>query len=431
MQLENSMNISCNYATYVDKSHSHSNFSESNSLLIGAIHNKSLGANLYVSILNFNISDLKLDSIKEVHLFLFIEDIKYTNNSSEDFGLLGSFENVDIPTINWFSFPKTNLTKPLILSIPDKPIGAYIKVDITSIIKSSAKYGMNYNIILIPLNTDLNAIVKLASSGSNNPPYLNIVTYSTDSAELSEISDTETYDKAISENTYEDISNNILDNITFQEFLNKIIINFNSQSDVLSSIKKTLNNNKDYVAIQNMLTSFSDNLENQNSILAFIKNQVSNNERFILIKNLLNKVTELLINQDLKLDSYNSSINNNMISFSKKLANLDSKVEALDGKITNSMENSTDILSSSISSLNSEILKLKSMLYPLTENVEVLKTTIDNLKNDINSQNSNFEETNKSESANFNSINSQLSELSSRLNSLVEIVSSITIEPLN
>ena len=557
--MENSIKISCNHAAYVEKFNSNTNFSQSNSLLIGAITNKSSDVNLYMSILNFHISDLEPDSIKEASLFLFVEDIKSTNKGSWHLGLFGNFDNIDISTIDWTSFPNNNFTKLSTTIIPNDPIGSYLKVDVTSLIKSLAEYSLNYNILLIPVKTNSNAIVKLASIGSNNSPYLSITTYDTDNSEASETSDTDTYDELIEMNTYASVSNSASDNNTSQEFLDKIINAITEHDSILVSIKDILSNNQDHVITQNMVTSnsenlknqlsildesqsnklasLSDNLENQNSVLDFIKNEVSNDtsflltkdllnkiintttehhstlasikdilssnqdhvitqnivtsisdtlknqlsildesqsnklsslenglvnnlseknitlsqklidyitskfndqdsilnliknevsneESFILTKDLLNKVTKILINQDSKLDSYNNSLNDTMDIFSKKLDNIDNKIESLDDKIINAVKNSTE-------SLNNDIIKLISMLNPLTESVEALKTNMDNLKNDINSKISSFQVTNKNESIEFNYISSELSELSSNLKSLLEMVTCITIEPLN
>jgi len=467
--LENSIKISCNHAAYVEKFNSNTNFSQSNSLLIGAITNKSSDVNLYMSILNFHISDLEPDSIKEASLFLFVEDIKSTNKGSWHLGLFGNFDNIDISTIDWTSFPNNNFTKLSTTIIPNDPIGSYLKVDVTSLIKSLAEYSLNYNILLIPVKTNSNAIVKLASIESNNSPYLSITTYDTDNSEASETSD----DNLENQNSVLDfIKNEVSNDTSFlltKDLLNKIINTTTEHHSTLASIKDILSSNQDHVITQNIVTSISDTLKNQlsildesqsnklsslengivnnlseknitlsqklidyitskfndqDSILNLIKNEVSNEESFILTKDLLNKVTKILINQDSKLDSYNNSFNDTMDIFSKKLDNIDNKIESLDDKIINAVKNSTE-------SLNNDIIKLISMLNPLTESVEALKTNMDNLKNDINSKISSFQVTDKNESVEFNYISSKLSELSSNLNSLLEMVTCITIEPLN
>ncbi|NOW58288.1 hypothetical protein DFH83_000268 [Clostridium saccharobutylicum] len=235
--MENSIKINCNDATYVCKFHSNTNFSKNNSLLVGGFTNKLSSFNLYRSILNFHIPDLKSDSIKEAYLFLFLEDIKYIHNGPENLILLGNSENIDIPNANWTNFPNNNFTKPVILSMPNTYVGSYLKVDVTSIIKSLVKFNMNYNIILTPPNKNSNAIFKLASSMSYTPPYLNIVTYAEDNIEFSEASEITENIEAIENDTYENTSENVTKNIN-----DKSSVLDENQSDILPSIKNELIN---------------------------------------------------------------------------------------------------------------------------------------------------------------------------------------------
>ena len=315
------MKFNCNHTTYIDKFHSHTNFSESNSLLIGAVTHKSLGLNLYLSILNFHLSDLNADSIKEAYLFLFIEDIKYTYNSSLDLGLCGSYENVDIFTIDWSSFPKNNFTKPLTLNIFDNPIGSYLKVDVTSIIRSLANDDINCNIILNPINTHSNAIVKLASAESNNPPYLNIITDSIDNTELSDASENETYDGAIEKNTYKNTSNSISNNIALNQSLidnmdsfSKKLINIDSKLETLD--RKTNSTqilisslNSEILKLTTMFHPLTDNVKAINTNMDNLKNDINSQINSF-------KVTDKIDSVDL------NSINSQLSELSSNLNSL-------------------------------------------------------------------------------------------------------------
>lgn len=373
--MENSIKVICNTSTYLDKSHSNINFSNNASLLVGSISNKSLGNNSYISILNFHMPELHPDSIKRVYLFLFIEDIKPDYKNSYSLGILGNSKNIDMSTIDWSNLPQKNYTKLLNHIINGYNVGYYLKVNVTSLIKSLETHNESYNIFLIPQKQNSNSIIKLSSFDSKYPPYLDIVTYDTDptsNIDLSEELNIETYIEESEENTYNNESNN-------------------SEDTVISQISPNTEN---------------DNLKNQEDV--------------ILPDHLLNKIMEILINQDFKLNFYNKSLDQQINSLSNKLTNIDNKIPSLDEGLTCLKQNDIETLNTNISSLNNELLELKNILPYLSGNLE-------NLKNIIN----NFTKTEKFDLSNLNTVSSQLLELSSNLNSLMKVLGSITIEPIN
>ncbi|NSB14806.1 DNRLRE domain-containing protein [Clostridium beijerinckii] len=380
--MENSIKAICNTSTYLDKYHSNTNFSSNDSLLVGSINNRSLGNNRYISLLNFQLSELHPNSVKKAYLYLFIQDIKPDYKNSFSFGILGNYSNIDVAAIDWSSLPKKDYTKLLNHIVHGYNIGHYLKINVTSLIRSLATHNESYNIFLLPQNQDSNSIIKLSSFESKYPPYLDIITYNTDSTnniDLSEELNIETYiEEPVEENTYDD--------------------------------EETETNNSEDISA----SKESSNVE---------RDSVKNQEDVTLINHLLNKVVEILVNQELKLNSLNSSnesLSEEISSLSNKLANIDDKISSLDENSTNLKQNDIETLNINMSSLNNELLELKDLLPNLSINLMNLKEAIND-----------FTKTEKLDFSNLNSVSSQLLELSSNLNSLTKLIGSISVEPIN
>ncbi|ABR34733.1 DNRLRE domain-containing protein [Clostridium beijerinckii] len=380
--MENSIKAICNTSTYLDKYHSNTNFSSNDSLLVGSINNRSLGNNRYISLLNFQLSELHPNSVKKAYLYLFIQDIKPDYKNSFSFGILGNYSNIDIAAIDWSSLPKKDYTKLLNHIVHGYNIGHYLKINVTSLIRSLATHNESYNIFLLPQNQDSNSIIKLSSFESKYPPYLDIITYNTDSTnniDLSEELNIETYiEEPVEENTYDD--------------------------------EETETNNSEDISA----SKESSNVE---------RDSVKDQEDVTLINHLLNKVMEILVNQDLKLNSLNSyseSLGQEINSLSNKVADIGDKISSLDENSTNLKQNDIETLNINMSSLNNQLLELKALLPNLSVNIENLKETINE-----------FTKTGKLDFSNLNSISSQLLEVSSNLNSLTKLICSIKAEPVN
>lgn len=380
--MENSIKAICNTSTYLDKYHSNTNFSSNDSLLVGSINNRSLGNNRYISLLNFQLSELHPNSVKKAYLYLFIQDIKPDYKNSFSFGILGNYSNIDIAAIDWSSLPKKDYTKLLNHIVHGYNIGHYLKINVTSLIRSLATHNESYNIFLLPQNQDSNSIIKLSSFESKYPPYLDIITYNTDSTnniDLSEELNIETYiEEPVEDNTYDD--------------------------------EETETNNSEDISA----SKESSNVE---------RDSVKDQEDITLINHLLNKVMEILVNQDLKLNSLNSyseSLGQEINSLSNKVADIGDKISSLDENSTNLKQNDIETLNINMSSLNNQLLELKALLPNLSVNIENLKETINE-----------FTKTGKLDFSNLNSISSQLLEVSSNLNSLTKLICSIKAEPVN
>nr|WP_241415124.1 DNRLRE domain-containing protein [Clostridium beijerinckii] len=326
----------------MDKYHSNTNFSNNESLLVGSINNRSLGNNRYISLLNFQLSELSPDSIKKAYLYLFIEDIKPDYKNSFGFGILGNYSNVDIAAIDWSSLPKKDYTKLLNHIIHGYNVGYYLKINVTSLIRSLATHNESYNIFLLPQNQDSNSIIKLSSFESKYPPYLDIITYNIDSTnniDLSEELNIETYiEEHVEENTYDD--------------------------------EETETNNSEDIST----SKESSNVE---------RDSVKNQEEVTLINHLLNKVVEILVNQDLKLNYSNESLSEEISSLSNKLANIDDKISSLDENSTNLKQNDIETLNINMSSLNKILVNQDLKLNSLNSYSESLGQEINSLSNKV------------------------------------------------
>ena len=170
----NTTQISCSASTYVDKFHPSFNFSNINTLVAGIINNRTLGTNIYKTIISFNISNLKPDMIENAFLYIFVDNINFSGSSINNIGICGNYEHADIKNINWRTFPQEGSTEMLHLSLPKNSNGSYIKINITAILKQLSKFDINYNLILAPIGVKSSIIVKFGSCNSSNPPYLKL-----------------------------------------------------------------------------------------------------------------------------------------------------------------------------------------------------------------------------------------------------------------
>ena len=132
----NTIQVNCTSSTFVDKYHSIANFSKSNIITAGIVHNRTIGTNIYKSILNFKLSELKPDMINAAFLFLFVENISYNGSSLSSIGICGNYEHTNAKDLNWSTFPQGGSTEMLHLTLPKNSTGSYIKINVTAILKN-------------------------------------------------------------------------------------------------------------------------------------------------------------------------------------------------------------------------------------------------------------------------------------------------------
>lgn len=321
-----SIKIKFNDTTYVDKSRPNGNFYEEEKLIVGTINNTSPNSNHYKTLLRFHISDLNYDLVDSISLFLFVENIKFTTNKDTNIGISGTVNDSHISSISWNTFPKNSTSKQINLSIPYEAIGKYIKIDISTIIKSLNPYNNIYNLTIESMNFNSNSIVHFASNNSSNPPYI-----------------------IISNNI-----NNVANEISTSND-NKVSSYYTSSNSI--NLDTDFNNSKGNEIIYNkILTQLNDNNLKLNLLDKKIK----------YLDDHISSLTTLINNLDNKIDVFNKSIDNINSPSEKSDYILDKGVSEL----TQSMSN----LTSRLSTISEPILNLMEIMESLE--IEPLDTDV-------------------------------------------------------
>ena len=209
-------------------------------------------------------------------------------------------------------------------------------------------------------------------------------------------------------------------------------------SSLLLSLKNTESSKLTRNDIEEIVTEVvKSSLLSQNEILTDIGDNLSNicsTDNFSSINETLINVTQLLNNSNLKYEyventneTYYKSISDSLEDLNNKLShfeNLNSKLDLF--------QNNSVVLSQNFLDLNHEIKTLKGIVIPISESLDSLKLDFNNLKDTITNSNSVKKDTSNSDNtAKLNHINEKLSILENNLQKVIDIISSITIEPLN
>lgn len=316
----NSIKIKFNDTTYVDKSRPNGNFYEEERLIVGSVNNNLPNSNHYKTLLRFHISDLNYDLVDSIFLFLFIENVKFTNNKDANIGISGTTNNSHISNINWWTFPKKSTSKQINLSIPYEAIGKYIKIDISNIIKSLTPNNNMYNLTIESMNFNCNSVVQFASNNSPNPPYVII-------------------------------SNNIS-----KENNNALSPEYNKDS--------TYYTNSNSINLATSSNNYKTNETIYNKIFSQLNDQYS---KFNLLEENLKYLCDYINILNTKIDIINKNIDTIISSPNKS----DDILDEVDSKLTES-----------ISKLNSNLSKISSPILSLIEIME--NVTIEPLDTDVN-----------------------------------------------
>lgn len=400
----NTIKINCSEAAYVDKYHSYVNFSKSSNLIAGIINNRNLGVNLYKTILNFKLSDITPDSVKSAYIFIFVENMKYSGNTPSNIGICGNYEHIDIPVLNWTSFPNEGSTEILNLSMPRNSTGSYIKINVTSILKELSKFDINYNFIFTPTSVNSSMIIKLGSCNCSNPPYLKLELFEDDpiyehtKREIDDNFSTEEDNLDLNEKDEmlpgsSDIifQNNISDNIDapennsknsydieYSDDIKKEDINYRNK-DMLNVYDKVLDIPTLFTEVLNTLAYQSELLDN----LKIPDNKEDFDNMFSNISGKLNSVNEEILNLYNELSTKSSS---------KDIVLTNTMIEKLNQKLESqtSIINSIKVITSD-NSLTEDIEKTNDLILTLSDNIESLYTILNEIK-EISSANSTSEE---------------------------------------
>lgn len=388
--------INCNGATFVDKYHATAVFSKNSTLTAGIVRNRSIGVNIYKTILSFNLSDLKPDIVESATLYLFVENIQYTDTSFKNIGICGNYEHVNTKTLNWNTFPMEGSTEMLRLTIPKNSNGAYIKINITAIMKELAKYDVNYNFIFAPINITSNMIVKFASFNTKNPPYIRLELNDDDSFRQIK-KDTSSIDKGPDEMIK--ITHQAPNRIEDDKYINKKDIISNKEVDTehednmpetnmrrYDSFTNYTNSNNRELDIPTLFTEISDTLEHQSELL----NNIKNSDKGSIYQNMFVDINN-------KFESFNNEFSNLRQEISLKSSTKDIDLtNAMIIKLSQKLDMQSSVINS-ISDLTSEnctiddVQKINETVMKLSDNMESLYSVLNEIK-EISSASSTSEE---------------------------------------
>lgn len=251
-----SIKFKFNDTTYVNNSHASENFYKEDKLIVGSVNSNLENSNHYKSLLRVYISDLNYDVVDSVCLFLFVENIKFATNNNINIGISASINDSHISSISWNTFPKKSTNKQINLSIPYEAVGKYIKIDISSIIKSLKSHSNIYNLTIESINSNSDSIIHFASNNSSNPPYIIITNNAHTEKNETVISDNDNtfsyYSNSNSVNLDTDSNNNEIN-------YDKIFTQLNDQDLKLNLLDKKLKYLGDNISSLNTLINTLDN----------------------------------------------------------------------------------------------------------------------------------------------------------------------------
>lgn len=374
--MDNLITIKCADTTYLCNLRPNNNFNEEDNLLVGIVNNNYSNYNIFKSVLRFYISDLNFNSIKNIYLCLFLEDIHPTiSNSTITVSISGNNNEFNIPTSNWKSLPQKNTNNQINVAIPSLPLRKYIKIDVSHIIKSLNSSTNICNIIMEPLNFNSSSMIQFNSINGQNPPYLILVNNDIDDKNL--LDDCNSNDKNFS------ISNNKNVNDTkefhMEDFSYKIINKLKKQDSRFDILEDNLSNLNDSLsAIINTIKSNSANLDNK--ILPALDKFESNFSNINDNANLLKESIEKFIKQNnLTLDSSSHLTEDFNELIKTEIYQLKNSVNSDILDLKSYQNKSLSDLNNSIKDITKTLLQLSEQILKISKALEI--TTIEPLSN--------------------------------------------------
>lgn len=165
------MKFKASGATYLDSENSNSNFSNSNILFSGVLHDKSSKYRRYKTLINFDLSRLDSYPIETAYLCLFVSSINSDSSyfSNNLLSVNRNISNLNLKSVNWDTSPSTD--SPIDFSIDPDSVGKYVSLNITHLIRYWIESGKNYGISIEEQNF-YSSLIQFNSINSNNPPWL-------------------------------------------------------------------------------------------------------------------------------------------------------------------------------------------------------------------------------------------------------------------
>ena len=254
--MKNSNKIICSAGTTINKYNLKTNL-KNNNLFVGITYNNFNTKNEYLTILNFDLCNINLNSFDSAFLNLYIKDSKFINNKPMLVSICENLTSYNDLIINPQFISKTKSTSNTNIKINSYDINKYIKIDITPILISILSNNRKSSLIVKSLNSTLNTIINFDSFYSDNPPFIELINLNETNIDLEFSNFKNSINTKISKLT------NIVDLNTVN--LNNIKNEFSQTiNKVNTDINKSLQNTDDIISEINTITS---NLSNDISLI--------------------------------------------------------------------------------------------------------------------------------------------------------------------
>ena len=265
--MKNSNKIICSAGTTINKSNLKINL-KNNNLFVGIIYNNFNTKNEYLTILNFDLCNINLNSFDSAFLNLYIKDSKFINNKPILVSICENLTSYDDLLINPQFISKTRSTSNTNIKINSYDINKYIKIDITPILISILSNNRKSSLIVKSLNSTLNTIINFDSLYSDNPPFIELINLNETNIDLEFTNFKNSINNKISKLT------NIVDLNTVN--LNTIKNEFSQTiNKVNTDINKSLQNTDDIISEINTITSkLSKDISLINESISMILKQI-------------------------------------------------------------------------------------------------------------------------------------------------------------
>lgn len=265
--MKNSNKIICSAGTTINKYNLKTNL-KNNNLFVGIIYNNFNTKNEYLTILNFDLCNINLNSFDSAFLNLYIKDSKFINNKPILVSICENLTSYDDLLINPQFISKTRSTSNTNIKINSYDINKYIKIDITPILISILSNNRKSSLIVKSLNSTLNTIINFDSLYSDNPPFIELINLNETNIDLEFTNFKNSINNKISKLT------NIVDLNTVN--LNTIKNEFSQTiNKVNTDINKSLQNTDDIISEINTITSkLSKDISLINESISMILEQI-------------------------------------------------------------------------------------------------------------------------------------------------------------
>ncbi|WP_166484619.1 DNRLRE domain-containing protein [Clostridium cuniculi] len=265
--MKNSNKIICSAGTTINKYNLKTNL-KNNNLFVGITYNNFNTKNEYLTILNFDLCNINLNSFDSAFLNLYIKDSKFINNKPMLVSICENLTSYNDLLINPQFISKTKSTSNTNIKINSYDINKYIKIDITPILISILSNNRKSSLIVKSLNSTLNTIINFDSFYSDNPPFIELINLNETNIDLEFSNFKNSINNKISKLT------NIVDLNTVN--LNNIKNEFSQTiNKVNTDINKSLQNTDDIISEINTITSkLSNDISLINESISMILEQI-------------------------------------------------------------------------------------------------------------------------------------------------------------